>query len=260
MKTQEKILVSVCCITYNHEKFIKKCLEGFLIQNYSFNVEFIIHDDASIDNTQELIKTLVGNDKRFKLILRNKNLKSKGYSIFPILYKKAIGKYIAICEGDDYWTDPNKLQRQVEFLEQNPDCSCSFHAAKHQKNNNYKIKKNSFLSVEKKYSIKDAILGGGSFITTNSLVFKRELIYNSPKWIEDCPVGDLPLVLILATKGRIGYINEVMSVYNIRTKGSWSSSMNENKLKNKNHFDNMLKMWSDFDKWTNYRYHHWIFF
>ena len=102
MKTQEKILVSVCCITYNHEKFIKKCLEGFLIQNYSFNVEFIIHDDASIDNTQELIKTLVGNDKRFKLILRNKNLKSKGYSIFPILYKKAIGKYIAICEGDDY--------------------------------------------------------------------------------------------------------------------------------------------------------------
>ena len=116
------------------------------------------------------------------------------------------------------------------------------------------------MSVEKKYSIKDAILGGGSFITTNSLVFKRELIYNSPKWIEDCPVGDLPLVLILATKGRIGYINEVMSVYNIRTKGSWSSSMNENKLKNKNHFDNMLKMWSDFDKWTNYRYHHWIFF
>jgi len=109
-----KPLVSVCCITYNHEKFITDCINSFLNQEVSFDIEFLIHDDASTDCTQKIIKNLVGNDSRFKLILREENIKSTGKAIFPILFEKAKGKYIAVCEGDDYWTDPNKLQKKVQ--------------------------------------------------------------------------------------------------------------------------------------------------
>lgn len=114
-----KPLITVCCITYNHSRFIEKCLDGFLLQKTDFLIEFIIHDDASTDNTQELIKNKVKSDSRFNLILREKNIKSTGVAVFPLLFKEAKGKYIAMCEGDDYWTDPYKLQKQVDFLEGN---------------------------------------------------------------------------------------------------------------------------------------------
>jgi glycosyltransferase involved in cell wall biosynthesis len=121
-------LVSVCCITYNHQDYIEDCIKGFLKQEIPYEVEFLIHDDASTDQTQSLIKSLVGNDPRFKLILREKNIKSTGTAIFPILYKEAKGKYIALCEGDDYWTDSYKLQKQVDYMESHPECVLTYHA------------------------------------------------------------------------------------------------------------------------------------
>lgn len=127
-------LVSICCITYNHAPFIRKCLDGFLLQETSFPVEILIHDDASTDGTDGIIREYV--EKYPNLILplfetENQYSQGKQSEIDFYNYQRARGKYIAYCEGDDYWTDPLKLQKQVDFMESHPDYSVCFHRCKH---------------------------------------------------------------------------------------------------------------------------------
>ena len=126
-------LVSICCVTYNHAPFIRKCLDGFLMQETIFPVEILIHDDASTDGTDEIIREYTAKhpDKIFPLY-EEENKYSNGYAnkIDLFNYDRAKGKYIAYCEGDDYWTDPLKLQRQVDFLEAHPEYSVCWHRCK----------------------------------------------------------------------------------------------------------------------------------
>lgn len=123
-------LVSICCVTYNHAPFIRKCLDGFLMQETSFSVEILIHDDASTDGTDEIIREYTAKhpDKIFPLY-EEENKYSNGYAnkIDLFNYSRARGKYIAYCEGDDYWTDPLKLQKQVDFMESHPEFSVCWH-------------------------------------------------------------------------------------------------------------------------------------
>ncbi|SFF46453.1 glycosyltransferase family 2 protein [Sunxiuqinia elliptica] len=127
-----KPVVSICCITYNHQKYIRKALEGFLLQKTNFPIEVIIHDDASNDGTDEIIKEYSERyPELFITILQTENQWSQGIRPSPTyVWPRARGKYIALCEGDDYWTDPNKLQRQVDFLEENPEFSFCCHRYK----------------------------------------------------------------------------------------------------------------------------------
>lgn len=257
-------LVSICCITYNHENYIRDCIEGFLMQKTSFPFEVIIHDDASTDNTAQIIKEYADqNPGLFVTILQTENQWSKGGgSIFArFVFPRARGKYIALCEGDDYWTDPLKLQKQVDFLEKNPDCSLCFHASKSIRNNNpenYSIHKPKKLPVDNKFEMKHAILGGGGFMATNSMLFLREHIQERPEWMNNAPVGDLPLMLLLASKGKMGYLEDMMSVYRIMSSTtSWSASM-QNRARRKKHHYAILKMWSDFDNWTDKKYHRFV--
>lgn len=123
-------MVSICCLTYNHSAFISECLDGFLGQKTSFPFEILIHDDASTDGTQEIIKDYSEQYKDVIFPLFEKENQFSKYSgnmdvIFN--YSRAKGKYIAYCEGDDYWTDPLKLQKQVDFLESHPEYSVCFH-------------------------------------------------------------------------------------------------------------------------------------
>lgn len=115
------ILVSVSCITYNHSKFIRQCLDGMLMQQVNFKFEILIHDDASNDGTQDIIKEYQANHPSIiKPIFRENNLYSQGVRfINKFNFERAKGKYIALCEGDDYWQDPFKLQKQVDILEKN---------------------------------------------------------------------------------------------------------------------------------------------
>jgi len=115
-------LVSITCATYNHEAYIKEALEGFVMQKTSFPFEIIVHDDASTDNTASIIREYEARyPDLFVTIYEAENQYSKGYGdLSRIIYSAVRGKYIAVCEGDDYWTDPYKLQKQVEFLEYNP--------------------------------------------------------------------------------------------------------------------------------------------
>lgn len=121
-------LVSISCITYNHEKYIRDCLEGFLMQKTNFQYEILIHDDASTDNTQTIIREYQAHfPDIIKPILQVDNKYSQGKNVFKINNDRALGKYIALCEGDDFWCDPQKLQVQCDFMEANPDfsfCGC----------------------------------------------------------------------------------------------------------------------------------------
>jgi glycosyltransferase involved in cell wall biosynthesis len=119
------ILVSICCITYNHEDFIRNAIEGFLMQETGFSVEIIIHDDASTDKTPEIIREYASKYPRLIIpVFQKENQYSKGLKPFQhFVLPMARGKYVALCEGDDYWTDRFKLQKQVDFLEKNIDYS-----------------------------------------------------------------------------------------------------------------------------------------
>ena len=126
----EAPLVSICCLTYNHAQFIRKCLDGFLMQETDFQIEILIHDDCSTDCTIEIIEEYTAKYPELIFPLyEEENQYSRGGAGKMDLYnyRRARGKYIAYCEGDDYWTNPLKLQKQVDFMEANPEYSVCFH-------------------------------------------------------------------------------------------------------------------------------------
>lgn len=256
-------LVSICVVAYQHIDYIEQCIDGILMQKVNFPVEIIVHDDASSDGTADIIRKYENNSPSglIKPIYQSENQYSKGIKpMIELVYPHAIGKYIAICDGDDYWNNPNKLQKQVDFLEENPDCSLCFHASKYvhtSSSEDYYIHRPKRIPPNNKFKMKHVILGGGGFMATNSMVFCSEYILGLPEWIDKAPVGDLPLMLILSTKGNIGYINEVLSVYRIMSNNSWSSRK-QNREISRQHRSAMVNMWDEFDKWTNKKYHYFV--
>ena len=128
MQDRKKPLVSICCITYNHEPYIRDCLEGFVMQKTNFPFEVLIHDDASTDHTAEIIREYEAKYPDIvKPIYQTENQYSQGINVLAFIINCAQGKYIALCEGDDFWSAPDKLQRQVDFMERNPDFAVCFH-------------------------------------------------------------------------------------------------------------------------------------
>lgn len=235
-------LVSVCCITYNHESFISDAIEGFLMQDTDFPFEIIIHDDASTDKTAAILKKYADQyPKIIKPIFQEGNQYSKGVRrilatfILPI----AKGKYIALCEGDDYWTDPLKLQKQGQFLEDNADYSLCFHRAikvdKEKKEligfwpEGNKIKQRTNLSdiLERNY------------ISTQTVLYRNRLftIDEYLKVGSGLCFGEWPLHVLNAMKGDIFFFEEAMSVYRVTHTGASHSTSP------KDLFDSVIKFY-----------------
>jgi len=255
----QEILVSINCTAYNQELYIRDAIEGFLNQKTTFHFEILIHDDASTDNTANIIREYEKKHPDIiKPIYQTENQYSKKWGIVHrIQQERAKGKYMASCEGDDYWTDPYKLQKQVDFMEANPECSLCFHATKHVQANNpedFFINRPKEIPPNNIFGIKHVIQNGGGFMSTCSMVYLKKYSMNRPDWMDRAPVGDLPSMLLLATKGKIGYIDDVMSVYRLMSLNSWTSKMQEPEKRKEHHFG-MLKMWDDFDAWTHKKYH-----
>lgn len=224
----ENVMVSICCITYNQKDYIKDALDSFLMQKTNFEYEVIIHDDASTDGTTEIIKEYAKKYPNIiKPIFEEENQYSKGVKrILNFNFAVAKGKYIALCEGDDYWTDETKLQMQVDYMNKNEQCTFCFHNAKIVNMTDGSIK--SFIPYDrslKKYIKNDNVYNVGElelleFIPTASFMFKRENIQRLPKWFNDCFVGDWPIKLLMTSFGYAYYIDKEMCVYRQNTSGS----------------------------------------
>ncbi len=221
-KTEDPF-ISISCITYNHAKYIRDAIEGFLMQKTTFPIEILIHDDASTDNTANIIREYERHyPNLIKPIYQTENQYSKKtINIWAnITFPRARGKYIALCEGDDYWTDPYKLQKQIDFLEANSDFAICFHKVKILKNG--RLIKDYITHVPRDVTtIEDLVVT--NFMHTPSVVFRNGLIKDFPDWYRESPIGDYPLHLLNAQYGKIKYINEVMAVYRIHKGGIYSN-------------------------------------
>lgn len=206
-------MVSVSCNTYNQDLYIRDAIEGFLKQKTNFRIEILIHDDASTDKTADIIREYEGKyPELIKPTYQIENQYSqKGGSKNRVPRRPPRGKYYALCEGDDYWTDPFKLQKQVDFMEKNPDYSLCFHNAMVIYEQD-KRKPHIFTKLTKsEYSIDDVIIMDW-FIPTQSIIFRTEL-YDSPKWSNYVFGADYAFLLRLASKGKFKAFDEPMSVY-----------------------------------------------
>jgi glycosyltransferase involved in cell wall biosynthesis len=223
-----KPVVSICCLAYNHENYIAECLDGFIKQKTNFTFEVLIHDDASTDKTADIIREYEAKyPDIIKPIYQTENQFSKGVTVSRAYnFPRVKGKYIAMCEGDDYWTDPMKLQKQVDYLEGNNNCSLVF--------TNYSIEYNN-KEVINNEGISDYSFNGifkVNPIRTVSICFRvnylNDLICSLPKGY---PFLDLSILLYMAIKGKIGLINENTCVYRYHHSSMTHSRDIESKLK-----------------------------
>ncbi|MGY5846888.1 glycosyltransferase family 2 protein [Salegentibacter sp. HM20] len=212
--------VSVCMIAYNHEKFIEEAIYGVLMQKHDFEVEVVIVNDCSSDRTNEVIQNIINTDPRASII--NYINHDRNIGIIPnfnFALKQCKGEYIAICEGDDYWTDPYKLQKQVDFLETHP--SYFIHSGKAQVlNGNILVEEASNRALEPKtYDIKD-------FYTVNRVYTCTVMFRNTSRFtfdFENKLFGDwiLYISLLSSNPGNLAYVsNEIYAVYRIHSGGA----------------------------------------
>lgn len=219
-----KLLVNVCCLTYNHERYVRQCLDGLVMQRTNFVFEVLINDDASKDDTQKIIKEYECKYPNIiKPIYQSKNQYSQGISpLRDILTPRCTGKYIAICEGDDYWTDPYKLQKQVDFLESHKDYTMICSRAKlYSETKRCFIGENLCYYKDRDLRTKDIILKGGLYVPTCSILYRKEVINNYPIYCEDCNIGDYPLQIMCAMKGKVRYMHHDTCVYRVENPSSW---------------------------------------
>ena len=205
-------IVSICCQTYNHKEYIKECLDGFIKQQTNFEFEVLVHDDASSDGTTEIVKEYEQKyPNLFRCVYQSENQFNKINSLTDILFKMVKGKYIALCEGDDYWTDPYKLQKQVDFLEANQDYVLCFHKVKVLKADGSLV--DDFITkVPEIYETQEALAAFGNYIHTPSVVF-RNILTASPEEAKLAPIGDYFLYMRLTNFGKIKRLDDTMGVY-----------------------------------------------
>ena len=250
------IAVSIICNAYNHEKHIGQALQGFVMQKTNFVFEVLVHDDASTDNTAKIIKEYEEKyPDLIKPIYQTENQYSKGLGIVGNLQRGRVrGKYIAMCEGDDYWTDPLKLQKQYDALEAHPEvdiCAhcCAMRNAKTNKLLQYlsPTDKRTILTVEQ------VIEGDGGYVSTNSLMYRSIINENIPEFRNFCNI-DYSLQIHGALRGGMLYIPDCMGVYNYMVKGSWTSTVANSNTRYKNHIRKIVDMLEILNKETGYKY------
>lgn len=221
-----KPLVSIKCLVYNHEPYLRQCLDGFVMQKTNFPFEAIVHDDASTDHSADIIREYAEKyPDIIKPIYETENQWSKhDGSLKHIMNDACSGKYIALCEGDDFWIDPQKLQRQVNILEAHPSYTMCYNRTKH-----YSDKKGKYIGENRSYnknqiaSPNDIILKGGEFVPTCSIIYRKDIESNMPVFYTQCYIGDYPLQILSALKGEVFYIDKIMSVYRMDNQNSWTS-------------------------------------
>ena len=284
----DKVPFMVCTrfMTYNHAMYIEKALNGFVLQNTTFPVVYTILDDASTDSTQDVIETFltegfnlhdsstVQNEETddYTMVFAQHHTNPNCYfAYYRLKYNhwndldsrrrrfKYIARwndaatYTAYCEGDDYWTDPDKLEKQVLFLNNNPSYSMCFHAVNYEEDG--LITRNDQKSNrECDFSTYQLIYEGGLFCSTNSLVFRSKYNNDWPLFRRIADVGDGPLQILLSLRGEIHYFPDIMGVYRYGASGSWTESGKNSLQRRINHYTNGIKWYKELDAYTNGRF------
>jgi len=220
--------VSVLMTTYNQEAFIAQAIESILMQEVKFDYEIVIGEDASTDRTPEIVSEFQRkHPEKIRVLLRDPVLAERdraagvgGKQNFVGGLRACQGEYVALLDGDDYWTDVHKLQKQVDFLAQRPDCVICFHNALMVYEDGSAPPHNMCPVDQKEISTIEDLLRR-NFIPACSMLFKRGLFAELPRWFDESPTGDWLLGLLNSEYGNIGYINEVMAVYRIHRQGYW---------------------------------------
>lgn len=204
-------MVSILCTSYMHECYIRDAIEGFLLQKTTFPVEILIHDDASTDGTAEIMQYYSSKyPKLINCIYQKENQYSRGNKPSQIIRRLAKGKYVAICEGDDYWTDPYKLEKQFQHLENNHKCILTYHA---------------WVELDK-----SKITDPGKYFPSTHTIMHRNIEYIIPKELNNVLNGDEVIRFILKSKGEFHFIPDIKPAVKRRDSfGIWNSLSNEEK-------------------------------
>ena len=266
----EQIGVSVLVLCYNHEAYIRDAMEGFLAQETSFPFEIIVHEDASIDRSPEILREYEEKyPEKVKVIYQTKNQYSQNVSINKEFFLPlARGKYVALCDGDDYWTDPHKLQKQFDALETHPDCSMCLHKvwdyntlAGADQTKRFLPKKElptGTIASDDFY----ALLGNGEFFNAVCYFFRtevyREYQNNYPDFANAYmknKTDDMPMLLYFGLQGNAYYIADEMAVYRRFNAGSWSDGQTKkSQEKLASFFRNSVEAITKFNQYSQNRF------
>ena len=208
-----RVKVSCHIITYNQKDYIAQCIEGVLMQQTDFSIELVIGDDNSTDGTAEIVAQYA---RQYPDLIKTNLREVRGTGIpgkdnFLTTMEMCTGEYISLCDGDDYWTDPLKLQKQIDFLEANPDYVLSFHKVTILKPDGEFVE-DFITKVPEEYQGHETLARLGNYIHTPSVVFKNIVPAYSFEFYES-PIGDYFLYMMLAEHGKLHYIKESMAVY-----------------------------------------------
>lgn len=218
------LVVAIWMVTYNHEEFLAQAIDSVLMQQTNFSYKLFIGEDCSTDNTRSICIDYSNKyPDKIELILNETNIGPMFNSIN--IFKKCFAsgaKYLAMTEGDDYWTDPLKLQKQVDFLEANPEYVLCFHKVSLLEGTTFK--EDNIISLPDNYEDIATFAKKGNYIHTPSIVFKN-IIPKLPAEFKYSPIGDFFLSLLLAEGGKIKRLNDVMAVYRLNS-GIWSEKSN----------------------------------
>ena len=212
--------LSVCMITYNHERYIRNAVDSVLMQQVDFDYELVIGEDCSTDATRQILLDYERkHPDKFRLLLREKNVGAQRNAFSAL--ESCRGQYIALLEGDDYWTHPEKLKRQVAFLDAHPDYAICFHNVIGRFEGGGKPDFH-YVRADQQETMTLQDLLEENVIPTCSSVFRGGRVTPFPAWIYDLKMGDYPLHILNAQHGKIAYMNETMAVYRIHGGGIWT--------------------------------------
>ena len=250
--------VSVCVITYNQAAYISAALDGVLAQETDFPWEIIVGEDESTDGTREIVLDYQRrHPERIRVLLQHypaDYVRVNGRNNFMTTIAAARGEYVALLEGDDYWTSPHKLRKQVELLDAHPDCSSTFHDvavvyadAAHDGGIFPHIR-----TQQQIFTLKDLLTAKNTFVPTCSLMFRRGLFGDFPAWFATTPIGDWPLNVLNAEHGPFFYLPECLGAYRIHAGGIFSGISALRRI------NNSIGTCEILNRSLDYRYDRWI--
>ncbi len=245
-------LVSVYCMTYNQEATIAQTIESIIEQKTDFLFELIIHDDASTDRTARIVQEYAERYPHIiRPILQTENQFKRCNIIHTHINPIAKGKYVALCEGDDYWSDADKLQIQINYMREHPECSFCFHAV-HQLSSSGSMMIYRPLKSTCDVSASLIIKRGGLFCPTVSSVFRKDVMDCWPDFRLEADVYDYPAQALASTMGTVHYIDRIMGVYRFASEGSWTAQHADEI--DYSHVENETKWLKKFNEYSKNQY------